>query len=196
MLAQTLNARVTAIDIHQPYLDQLSETASRLGLSELVTVRKLSMAKMKFKPGSFDLIWAEGSAYFLGIRRSLVTWLPLLSEQGQMAFTELCWLTGDRPDEAVAYWAHAYPEMTAAEAHLSTARDVGYTDCDHWVLPPDDWWDEYLTPLETRMQLLSEEAVKDKVLSGLIQDSRQAIDLYRSYPDCVGYVFYTARKAP
>ena len=195
-LALCLRARVTAIDIHQPYLDELSATAMLFCISKLVTPRKMSMANMKFKPGTFDLIWAEGSAYFLGIRRSLETWLPLLNDEGQIAFTELCWLPGRRPVEAVKYFAQAYPEMTTSAAHRATMRAVGYTGCQSWVLPETDWWDEYLTPLEARMKKLSTEAKQDKGLAGLILESRQAIDLYRRYPDRIGYVFHTARKAP
>ncbi len=102
-LALCLKARVTAIDIHQPCLDELSAASMLLGVSKLVTPRKRSMANMKLKPGTFDLIWAEGSAYFLGIRRSLETWLPLLNDDGHIAFTELCWCVRS---SGLAHFAH------------------------------------------------------------------------------------------
>ena len=194
LLAKELNARVTAIDIHQPYLDQLAATCKRLGLRRLIKPRKMSMEKLQFEPGSLDLIWAEGSAYFIGIRRSLETWFPLLKEHGLAVFSELCWLTEDRPAEAVEYWATAYPEMTTSAAHLATAKEIGYYECQSWVLPERDWWTEYLTPLEARMELLAPEAARDRKLASLIADSRRAIDLFRRHSNSFGYVFHIVGK--
>ena len=194
VLAQELSARVTAIDIHQPYLDHLAARAEALGLSAMIRPVKMSMARMKFRRASFDLIWAEGSAYFLGIGKSLETWLPLLDERGQVAFTELCWLTGDRPAEAIEYWAGAYPEMATPADHVAAATRAGYLDCQYSVLPESDWWVEYLTPLEARMELLAAEAAKDRQLALLIEDSRRAIDLYRRHSASFGYVFFIAAR--
>ena len=194
LLAELLQARVTAIDIHQPYLNDLAAAAQRAGVGQSIAPRRLSMAKMDFAPASFDLIWAEGSAYFLGIRKSLETWYPLLAAGGAAVFTELCWLGDDRPAEAVEYWATAYPEMTTPAVHLAAAREIGYVACQHWAMPEKDWWADYLTPLEARMKVLTEEAKRDRKLSALIADSRRAIDLYRRYSSSFGYVFHLVRK--
>ena len=105
VLASALGGHVTAIDLHQPYLDQLSASARASGLEKRIAPRRLSMKGMKFKAASFDLIWAEGSAYFAGIRKSLASWFPLLKCGGFAAFTELCWLTENRPAEIETYWA-------------------------------------------------------------------------------------------
>lgn len=194
VLAEQLGARVTAIDIHQPYLDQLRARAGERGLGDRIHCRNLSMATMDFPPGAFDLIWAEGSAYFLGIRESLASWLPLLKQgRGFAAFTELCWLNGDaasRPAELRDYWAVAYPAMATSAEHVSTAVSLNYRVLTSFVLPPDDWWDEYLTPLEARIRQLEPESRRRRALAGFIDDSRRAISLLRRYPDCVGYVFH------
>lgn len=194
LLAKELKAFVTAIDIHQPYLDQLIEACGRHALRRRIKPMKMSMEKLKFPPASFDLIWAEGSAYFIGIRRSLELWFPLLKDYGLAMFSELCWLTDDRPPEAVEYWATAYPEMTTSEAHLAAAQEAGYYVCRSWVLPPAHWWPEYLTPLEQRMELLAGEAGRDRRLAALIADSRRAIDLFRRYSSSFGYVFHVVGK--
>ena len=96
--------------------------------------------------------------------------------------------------EAVEYWATAYPEMTTSEAHLATAKDIGYYVCRSWVLPERDWWAEYLTPLELRMELLAAEAAKDRTLASLIADSRRAIELFRRHSSSFGYVFHILGK--
>ena len=194
LLAQELCAQVTAIDIHQPYLDQLSTASRESGLSMLIKPIKMSMAKMKFKPASFDLVWAEGSAYFIGIRRSLELWFPLLKESGVAVFSELCWLTNDRPREAVEYWAAAYPAMANSAAHLAAAQELGYKVRDSWTIPERDWWDEYLNPLQARMAALASEARRDRQLAELMAESRRAIEVYRHYSASFGYVFHTVSK--
>ena len=194
LLAQELSAHVTAIDIYQPYLDLLTAVSQRSGLATLIKPVRMSMAKMNFEPASFDLVWAEGSAYFVGIRRSLELWFPLLKESGLAVFSELCWLTEDRPREAAEYWAAAYPAMTTAAAHLAAAREIGYTVCDSWTIPERDWWDEYLNPLQLRMTALAAEALRDRQLAELMAESRRAIELYRRYSASFGYVFHIVSK--
>ncbi len=199
LAAQQGIAHVTAIDIHAPYLAQLAESASRRGLARRVTPLRMSMAQMRFAPGSFDLIWCEGAAYFLGIRESLAAWRPLLALNGCAAFTELCWLAppSKRPREAAEYWAHAYPAMRTSREHQALARRAGYDVAGTFTLPACDWWDEYLQPLEERMDLLGPEAQRNRRLAALIKDSRYAIALYRRHGKSFGYVFHllTVRAA-
>lgn len=190
-------AHVTGIDLHQPYLDHLTAAAAARGLGERITARRMSMAKMRFAPASFDLIWCEGAAYFLGIRESLEAWRPLLAPDGCAAFTELCWLVppSKRPAEAVDYWAHAYPAMGSSRDHQATARAAGYRVIGSFALPERDWWDEYLTPLEARMEHLAPEAARSRTLAALIADSRRAIALYRRHARSFGYVFHLVSRA-
>lgn len=195
VLAEHLGANVTAIDIHQPYLDELTVHAQARGLTGRIETRKLSMKAMDFVPRSFDLIWAEGSAYFMGIRESLTTWFPLLKPGGCAAFTELCWLAADPPQEAIGYWAQHYPAMSRPAAHLAQAESLGYRVVAEFTLPASDWWDEYLAPLEARMRLLDSEAHRRKSLAAQIAESRRAIDLFRRYPEAFGYVFHIVAKA-
>jgi beta-lactamase class A len=117
-----------------------------------------------------------------------------LRARGQSAFTELCWLGAERPAEAAAYWATAYPQMSTAAAHLASAKAAGYEDGESWVMPEEDWWAEYLDPLEARMRLLENEAAIDEELAALIADSRRAIGLFRRYPASFGYVFHLVTK--
>lgn len=194
MLAGQLGAHVTAIDIHQPYLDQLSTRAESGGVGHLIQCRNVSMTAMNFPREAFDVIWAEGSAYFLGIRESLEAWLPLLKPGGCAAFTELCWLDAAPPPEALEYWKRNYPPMTDSPTHLATAASLGYGILGSFTLPAVDWWDEYLTPLEARIQQLASGMHRRRALAGQIAESRRAIALIRRYPDAFGYVFHLVAK--
>ncbi|MBM3794291.1 MAG: class I SAM-dependent methyltransferase [Acidobacteria bacterium] len=196
LAAEPKVAHVTAIDIHRPYLDHLTAAAAARGLGERVTARRMSMAKMRFAPASFDLVWCEGAAYFLGIRESLEAWRPLLAAGGCAAFTELCWLVppSQRPRETVEYWVKAYPAMRSSRLHQQTARAAGYRVLGTFALPDRDWWDEYLAPLEARMELLAAEAARSRTLSRLMAESRSAIALYRRHSRSFGYVFHLVSR--
>ena len=64
VLAEKLqDATITAIDVHQPYLEELQARAVGAGVSGRVAAQKMPMEAMTFSPETFDLIWAEGSAY-------------------------------------------------------------------------------------------------------------------------------------
>lgn len=195
MLAEQLGAQVTAIDIHQPYLDQLAADAGLRGVGHLIHCRNLSMAALDFPREAFDIVWAEGSAYFLGIRESLAAWLPILKPGGCAAFTELCWLASSPPREAVDYWRENYPPMTDSRAHLATAASLGYRILGSFTLPAVDWWDEYLTPLEARIRQLGSGTPRPGAgLAAQIAESSRAIALFRRYPEAFGYVFHLVAK--
>jgi serine/threonine-protein kinase HipA len=79
VLAETLGARVLAIDLHQPLLDRLSARARAQGLADLIEVRCADIGALDLAPGSVDLLWSEGAIYLLGFEVGLTRWRPLLA---------------------------------------------------------------------------------------------------------------------
>ena len=67
---------VTATDIHQPFLDELDIRAQNAGLDGRIVTRRASMDTLPFDEGTFDIIWAEGSVFVIG----LAACPPLLEE--------------------------------------------------------------------------------------------------------------------
>lgn len=63
VLARELRARITAIDIHQPYLDGLARNAAAAGLSDFIRTRCLSMDALDYPPASIDLFSRFSSTY-------------------------------------------------------------------------------------------------------------------------------------
>ena len=61
VLANSIECIVTAVDIHQPFLNELKTIAARDGLVNRITVVQADMADPPFPDNSFDLIWAEGA---------------------------------------------------------------------------------------------------------------------------------------
>jgi SAM-dependent methyltransferase len=192
-LARALQTKVVAVDIQQSFLDQLNQTARDAGLAALVETRNISMDALDYPPGSFDLIWCEGAAYFLGVGKALKLWRPLLRPGGALAFTEVCWLNPSPPRQAVEFWSKAYPPMKDVEGNLGTVREAGYEVVSTFPLPPTDWWNGYYTPLRERIAALRVRAQGWPELATVIEEAEQEINLFEQYADSYGYVFYILR---
>ena len=57
-----LGARVTAVDTHRPFLDDLLSSAITAGVADSISVDEVTMEALDYPDHRFDLIWAEGSA--------------------------------------------------------------------------------------------------------------------------------------
>jgi SAM-dependent methyltransferase len=191
VLAEALQTRVLAVDLHQPFLDQLNESARARGLADLVETRCADMGALDLASGSVDLLWSEGAIYLLGFEEGLRLWRPLLAPGDLAAVTECSWLSDARDEEITAFWRAAYPTMGSVADNLARAERVGFEVCDRFALPPSAWWDDYYTPLLRRIEALAPAA--DPTLAAIIAETEREIDLYRRYPEVYGYVFYLMR---
>ncbi|QAT87079.1 HipA-like protein [Corallococcus coralloides] len=192
VLARELDTRVTAVDLHRPYLDRLEREAREQGLSDAIVTRQEDMRALSLPPGSIDLIWSEGAIYLLGFEQGLRQWRPLLAPGGQVAVTECTWLTDVRPPEAVRFWAAGYPSMGNIAQNHASAEAAGFTVLDTFTLPASAWWDDYYTPLLQRIERLRPTA--DAALREVIAAAEQEVNLYRRHGDSYGYVFYLLRS--
>ncbi len=194
LLAELLEgSHITAVDLHQPYLDQLRHAASELGFADRVETTNASMDRLDVEPGSVDLIWAEGSAYCIGIENALRAWRPLLKPRASLAFTELTWLVDERPEKAASFWASGYPAMTDRGGNLKLLVGAGFEVIDSFELPSSDWWHDYYTPLLARLKSFETRASGDGDLASAIAATREEIELYERHGESFGYVFYVAR---
>jgi serine/threonine-protein kinase HipA len=194
VLVQTLRAPVTAIDIHQPFLDQLDEAAAELGLADLIETRNLSMNALDDPLESIDLIWCEGAVYLLGVGAALRSWRPFLRARGIVAFTECTWLTESPPPEASAFWAEAYPALATIAGNTATVVGEGYETIATFPLPAEDWWAHYYSPLQKRIDALRGRAAENADWRAVLDETQREIDLFERYGDSYGYVFYLVRK--
>lgn len=165
LLAQYTQAHITAIDTEPGVLARLEQKVADLGLSQRVTTCCASMDALPFEPGSFDLIWAEGSAYIMGIEAALKAWRPLLSAQGTLVFSDMVWLSEQASAEARAFWQREYPDMQTVPTRLTQIAALGYQVLTHFTLS-DAGWDNYYQPLKARIEELRDvmpdsEALRD-----------------------------------
>jgi len=195
VLAEELrDASITAIDIHQPYLEELQTRAAVAGVSHRVTAEKMPMEEMTFAPETFDLIWAEGSAYIMGFPRAVATWRPLLKSGGFLAVTELVWLTDDRPIEAAEFFEKEYPAMLDVAGVAESIRVASYELINHFTLPDGAWWDAYYTPLLARLPGLESKYARSSAGMTMIAAVRREIEIRRYFASSYGYEFFVARK--
>ncbi|MBH5338051.1 class I SAM-dependent methyltransferase [Streptomyces pactum] len=150
LLAGEAGARVTAVDVHQPFLDLLTAAASARGLADRITVVNRSMDRLPFPDRGFDLVWAESSAYIIGFDTALRVWRRLLAPGGALVVTEVEWATDHPSGPARAFWNTVCRLRTGA-ANTEAARAAGYRVAARLPMPESDWWDEYYTPLGERI---------------------------------------------
>jgi SAM-dependent methyltransferase len=194
VVARETAGHVTAVDRHQPFLDELNRRAARDGLTERITTLNASMSALDLPDSAFDLIWSEGAIYIIGFAAGLRAWRRLLKRNGAIAVTEISWLGPNIPVEAKRFWSRGYPAMTDVTTNLRTIESVGYAPIDHFVLPEAAWWDDYYAPLERRMDALRSEYRDDPEARAFLDGELAEISLYRKYAASYGYVFYIARN--
>ncbi len=189
-LARLTSGHITAVDFYQSYLDRLTATAEQAGLGDRITPCKADMADLPFPPASFDLIWAEGSAYIMEFGNALRQWRSLLKRPGYLAATEVSWLRDDPPTPVATFWQAEYPGMQSIEANLGLTKAAGYRPIAHFILPEETWWQHYYTPLEARLSTLKAQYGSNPDAMEVLDMHQREIDIYRQYADYYGYVFY------
>ncbi|MGD1859839.1 MAG: class I SAM-dependent methyltransferase [Leptolyngbyaceae cyanobacterium] len=192
-LAQLTDGQITAVDIHQPYLDQLEQSLTAAGLRDRVKLLQADMLDLPFSSGSFDLIWAEGSAYIMEFGSALRNWQSLLTPKGYLVASEITWIRSNPPAPVMQFWQNEYPAIQSVEANLTLLKALGYLPLAHFTLSANAWWHDYYTPLEQRINELQSHYPNSPDALQVLEAHRQEIDLFRRYSDYYGYVFYLAQ---
>lgn len=192
-LTQATNGTVTAIDMHEPFLDQLRERAEAAGVRERINVMRADMADLPFGLHSFDLIWCEGAAYIMGLGEAFAAWRQFLRPGGYIVVTEISWLVVDPPAEVFDFFMRQYTGMRAMVGNLARIRAAGYEIVGHFTLPAESWWTDYMTPLAARIPMLLEKYADDEAALATINEAVEEDRIRREYGETYGYEFYIAR---
>ncbi len=193
-LAQALNCSITSIDIIEEYLNQLREGAQQANVSDRINILNRDMNDLALEPESFDLIWAEGSAYIMGFENALTYWKSFLKPGGFIAVSELVWIKLNPPAELSQFFQDEYPEMTDVETNLSKLTASGYDIVGNFTLPDSDWWNDYYTPLEAKIPQLTEKYKNDLTALSVIDATTLEIEMRRLYPEYYGYEFFIGQR--
>lgn len=191
-LLRGTGGRVTAVDTHPPYLADLTRRAEAEGLGGRLRATEADMTRLPFADASFDLLWSEGAIYLMGVAPALKAWRRLLRPGACIAFTEIAWLTEDRPEEARRVWDEGYPAMTTVDGNSRLIASAGYEELARFVLPESDWWD-YYRPIGARLSGLRRRYAGDPAALAVLDAETREIELYRAHSRAYGYAFFIVR---
>lgn len=194
VLAEVLDARITAVDLSGAFLRRLRGRAAEQGWAERIHAVEASIDSLPLGNRSFDVIWCEGAIYTIGFERGARAWRGLLKPGGVLVVSELTWTTPCRPKPVEEFWGEAYPAIDTASGKMRVLEEAGYSPIGYFPLPPECWTDEYYNPLEANFGAFLERHEDRPEAARLVEAERQEIALYRRYGAYYSYGMYIARR--
>ncbi len=194
VLAQDLDAQITAVDFLSPFLHRLEDRAGRRGLADRITTRVASMDELDLDEESLDVIWSEGAIYNIGFEHGVRTWRRFLRPGGVLAVSEITWLTDRRPAELEDHWTSEYPEVATASTKLAVLEASGFSPLGYFPLPESCWIDHYYQPLQSRFGAFLDRHGHSAAANDIVEAERDEIHLYERFSAFVSYGFYIATR--
>jgi ubiquinone/menaquinone biosynthesis C-methylase UbiE len=194
LLAQRLNARITAVDFLQDFLDVLKERAERAGVADRVSTIACSMDNLPFAEEELDVIWSEGAIYNIGFEKGVSDWRRFLKTGGFLVASEITWITDSRPSELQDYWESEYPEIDVASAKIRVLEQQGYSPVGYFVLPEHCWLDQYYRPMQARFDDFLDRNGNSEEARAIVAAEQREIELYETYKAHFSYGVYVAKK--
>lgn len=185
------DGHITAVDLFEPFLDKASARAKAEGVGEdRLAFERGDIGELEYDEESFDLVWSEGAIYLIGFEEGLRNWARFVKRGGYVVVSEATWLT-DRPTPiAEAFWGEGYPAMGTVVSNCAAAEAAGYEVVATKILPEEDWWDSYYTPMARELEAMRGHYGPLPVIDEL---GKEIAVLERSSGD-YSYVFYVLKR--
>lgn len=193
-LAESIQGEITAVDIYQPYLDDLLNKAQKKSLKSSIKTLNQNMGHLSLPEVSYDLIWSEGAIYLVGMENGLRSWQKYLSPDGFIAFSEISWFRDDPPEELSHFWSIYYPALKSIPQNLACIQETGFKIIDHFSLSPKVWWKNYYIPLIEKIEIIQRQNDIETDLQNVINETNEEIELFKSYAEWYGYEFYIVQS--
>ncbi|MEO1017255.1 MAG: class I SAM-dependent methyltransferase [Pseudomonadota bacterium] len=194
VLAQELDAHITAVDSLPEFLEQLDIAAKREDVGERIKTLAASMEALSFEGRSFDAIWSEGAIYNMGFENGIREWRQFLKPGGILAISELTWLTRERPFELEQYWMREYPEVATASAKIAILEANGYSPVGYLALSERCWLDNYYRPMQARFADFLSRNGHSEPAQALVDGEEKEIALYERFSAFFSYGYFVARR--
>ena len=194
ILAQHLNAEITAVDFLQEFLDILQNRAASHGLRENITPLCCSMDNLPFKKEEYDVIWSEGAIYNIGFAQGIKHWKRYLKTGGILVASEITWLSSSRPEEIQQHWDMEYAEIDTASAKFAILEQNGFSPLGYFVLPEYCWLENYYHPMQSRFGDFLARHENSEEAHAIVAAEEREIDLYVKYNSWYSYGVYIAKK--
>lgn len=192
-LAELTTGSIVAVDNHAPNIERLRAEVAERGLDERIRPLIGDIGKPEHEPESFDLIWSEGALYNIGAEEALHLYHRVLKPGGYFAFTEAVWCKEDPPSEVKAAFED-YSGMGWARDVLAKIEKSDFSLLDHFLLPNEDWWDDFYTPMERRIEELRGKYREDAESVAALNKIVREPEMHRRHSDYYGYEFFVVRK--
>jgi SAM-dependent methyltransferase len=192
-LVELTTGSIVAVDNHAPNIERLRAEVAERGLGERIHPLVGDIGKPEHEPGSFDLIWSEGALYNIGIEEALRLYHPVVKPGGTFAFTEAVWRKEDPPPEVKAAFED-YAGMGSARDALAKIEASNFSLVDHFTLPYEDWWDDFYTPMESRIEELRGKYAGDAEALAALSEIAREPEMHRRHSDYYGYEFFVVRR--
>ncbi len=193
-IAQNSLGNICGIDLFPDFVNKLNENAIKLNLQSRIKGIVGSMENLSFNNEEFDLIWSEGAIYNIGFKRGLKEWNKFIKKGGYIAVTEASWFTQQRPNEIEEFWMNAYSEIDTIPNKVSQLQEYGYMPVAIFIIPENCWIDNFYIPQIKAQELFLEKYKGNKTVEDLIANQKYEAQLYSTYRDYYGYVFYIGQK--
>ncbi len=194
LLAQDLNANVTAIDLFPEFLKRLETKAAERGLEGRIETKTASMDALPFGHRSLDAIWSEGAIYNIGFENGIRAWRRFLRPGGILAVSDLTWLTHDRPPDLENHWRAQYPGVATAAEKLAALETNGYSPVGYFSLPAHCWLENYYRPMQRRFSNFLERNANSESARAIVSAEEKEIALYEHHFSHFGYGYFIARR--
>jgi hypothetical protein len=93
----------------------------------------------------------------------------------------------------VAIDSHA-PTMAWLDDDVAAIQDYGFELAGHFTLPDEAWWDDFYTPMVTRIAQLRGEYSDDVEASAILDQLAEEPRMHRRYSEYYAYEFFVARR--
>lgn len=189
LLAHHSGFSLTALDNDEYHLSCLKEKIKHQPINERITTNCSSMMAMPFEEQQFDVIWAEGSAYIMGVNNALKQWQRFLKPHGYVVISDLVWLTETPSIEAYEFWQKNYPDMTSKQQRTTDIINAGYEVITSFTQSEQSWLN-YLVPLKQKLNDIGDNDYK----SNAVNDLRQEIHIHDQYLGEYGYHLFVLKS--
>ncbi|MEM9243152.1 MAG: class I SAM-dependent methyltransferase [Pseudomonadota bacterium] len=193
VLAENLNAAITAVDLFPQFLNILQRKAKHKKLKGKIEALPCSMDSLPFQENSLDAIWTEGAIYNMGFKKGVAYFKRFLKPKGILSISEITWLTQNRPEDLTSYWHSEYPEIAIGSEKIKILEQQGFTLKAYFPLPESCWFDSYYHPLQNRFKDFLAKHTSEEAQS-IVNSEIHEIEQYKKYRDYYSYAFYIAEK--
>lgn len=173
-------------------LERRAAEEQRIGRVRLV---RASLAEMPFDDESFDIIWAEGSVWVVGLEEALHEWRRHLVPRGYLVVHEMVWLRPNPPPQIADHLQATNPGIRTIAEYLGAARRYGYDPVASRQLPADFWWQNYYRPLGRSIKGLRSCYEGDLDALRVLDRAQLEVEFYETHRSWYGSAFLIMQNA-